>query len=254
MHARAKPGHGEMSEPRARTTMTSFSVLPVDRLEMGHSSWEWPFAHARRHEIDAHFAQLQRGKPELFNGRVLMLREFAIEDHVFRGRTFETDFASLLAWRDWDFPDPTVKNVYAMGALRGSDGGFILGEMAAHTANAGKIYFPAGTPDPGDICGDSVDLLGSVIREVEEETGLTPADFAAAAGWFTVLAGPRIAQMKLLQAKAPAEELRERIVNFLATQEQPELTDIHIARGPDDLDDAMPSFMATFLRHVWRDA
>jgi 8-oxo-dGTP pyrophosphatase MutT (NUDIX family) len=141
-----------------------------------------------------------------------------------------------------------------MGALRGSDGGFILGEMAAHTANAGKIYFAAGTPDPGDIRGDSVDLLGSVMREVEEETGLTSADFMADAGWFTVLAGPRIAQMKLLQAKAPAEELRRRIVSFLASQEQPELTEIHIARGPDDLNDAMPPFMVTFLRHAWHDA
>jgi hypothetical protein len=66
-----------------------------------------------------------------------------------------------------------------------------------------------------------------------------------------VLAGPRIAQMKLLLAKEPAEELRARIVSFLATQEQPELADIHIARGPDDLNDAMPPFMPTFLRHVW---
>ena len=233
--------------------MTSFSVLPIDHLELGHSSWEWPFARARRREIDAHFAQLQRGKPELFNGRVLMLRDFTIEDRVFRGGTFETDFASLLAWRDWDFPDPAVKNVYAMGALRGSDGGFILGEMAPHTANAGKIYFAAGTPDPGDIRGDSVDLLGSVMREVEEETGLTPADFVADAGWLTVLAGPRIAQMKLLQAKAPAEELRQRIVRFLATQKQPELSEIHIAAGPDDLNDDMPPFMAAFLSHVWRE-
>ena len=232
--------------------MTSFPILSVDRLEVGHSSWEWPFAQARRHEIDAHFAQLQRGKPELFNGRVLMLRDFTIEDRVFRGGTFETDFASLLAWRDWGFPDPAVKNVYAMGALRGSDGGFILGEMAAHTANAGEIYFAGGTPDPSDIRGDSVDLLGSIMREVEEETGLTPADFVADAGWLTVLAGPRIAQMKLLQAKAPAEVLRERIVSFLATQEQPELTDIHIARGPADLTDAMPPFMAAFLSHIWR--
>jgi hypothetical protein len=251
MDARVKPGHDEAMAAWAQATMTSFSVVPVDRLELGHSSWEWPFARARRREIEAHFAQLQRGKPELFNGRVLMLRDFALEHRVFRGRTFETDFASLLAWRDWDFPDPSVTNVYAMGALRGSDGGFILGEMAAHTANAGKIYFAAGTPDPDDIRDDTVDLLGSVIREVEEETGLTPADFVAEAGWLTVLAGPRVAQMKLLQARVPAKELRERIIGFLSTQEQPELTDIHIARGPDDLNDAMPPFMATFLRHVW---
>jgi 8-oxo-dGTP pyrophosphatase MutT (NUDIX family) len=233
--------------------MTSFSVVPVDRLEVGHSPWEWPFALQRRGEIDTHFAKLHRDTPALWNGRVLMLRDFAIEDRVFRGRTFETDFASLLAWRDWDFPDPAVANVYAMGALRGSDGGFILGEMGAHTANAGKIYFAAGTPDPGDVKGEGVDLLGSVVREVEEETGLTPDDFTLAPGWFTVLAGPRIAQMKLLQARAPTEELRERILGFLATQEQPELSAIHIVRGPADLTVAMPPFMAAFLRHVWNE-
>lgn len=232
--------------------MTDISITPIDHLVLSYSDWQWPFAQERRDEIAAHFARLKRAKPALYNGRVLMLRNFAIEGRVFRGRAFETDFASLLAWRDWDFPDHSVKNVYAMGALRGSDGGFVLGEMAAHTANAGKIYFPAGTPEPGDIRGDSVDLLGSVTREVKEETGLTSADFKVEAGWMTVLAGPRLAQMKLLQAKEPAEELRKRIVSFLATQEQPELTDVHIVRGPDDITAAMPLFMPAFLHHIWR--
>jgi 8-oxo-dGTP pyrophosphatase MutT (NUDIX family) len=231
--------------------MTSFSVVPIDRLELGHSPWEWPFALQRRDEIDAYFASLKAKTPELWNGRVLMLRDFTIEGRVFCGRYFETDFASLLAWRDWDFPDPDVKNSFAMGALRGSDGGFLLGEMGAHTANAGKIYFPAGTPEPDDIIGGSVDLLGSVIREVEEETGLTTADFRPQPGWISVLAGPRVAQMKLLQSSAPANELRERILKFLARQKQPELSDIHIVRGLQDLTDAIPPFMAMFLRYMW---
>jgi hypothetical protein len=97
----------------------------------------------------------------------------------------------------------------------------------------------------------NVDLLGSVIREVEEETGLTTADFRPQPGWFSVLAGPRVAQMKLLQASAPANELRKRILDFLRRQEQPELSDIRIVRGLPDLTDAIPPFMATFLRHVW---
>jgi hypothetical protein len=233
------------------TDISGFSVVPVDQLELGHSLWEWPFAHRRRTEIDAHFGKLQERTPELWNGRVLMLRDFTIEGRVFRGRYFETDFASLLAWRDWDFPDPDVKNSFAMGALRGSDGGFLLGEMGAHTANAGKIYFPAGTPEPDDVIGGSVDLLGSVIREVEEETGLTTADFRPQPGWISVLAGPRVAQMKLLQSSAPANELREGILKFLARQKQPELSDIHIVRGLPDLTDAIPPFMTTFLRHTW---
>jgi 8-oxo-dGTP pyrophosphatase MutT (NUDIX family) len=231
--------------------MTTFSVVPVDRLELGHSPWEWPFALERSAEIGAHFDTLKQKTPGIWNGRIFMLRQFTIEDRVFRGHYFETDFANLLAWRDWDFPDPEIRNSFAMGALRSSDGAFILGEMGAHTANAGKVYFAAGTPDREDIRGDSVDLLGSVTREVQEEIGLTPEDYTLASGWLTVLAGPRVAQMKLMQARVPAKELRERILGFLATQEEPELSDIHIVREPADVTDAIPPFMQAFLRHVW---
>ena len=232
--------------------MTEISVTPVDRLVVSCSPWEWPFAQERRQDIAAHFDKLKQQKPALWNGRVLMLRDFAVDGPVFRGSYFETDFANLLAWRDWNFPDPAVKNSFAMGALRASDGAFILGEMGAHTANAGKIYFPAGTPDPEDVQRGNVDLLGSVIREVAEETGLTPADFELDPGWLTVQAGPRIAQMKPLHAAAPATELRRRILDFLRSQKHPELSDIHIVRGPADLTDAMPPFMAAFLQYAWQ--
>ena len=63
-----------------------------------------------------------------------------------------------------------------MGAVRASDGAFLLGVMDAHTANAGKIYFPAGIADRSDVVGETVDLAGNVMREVAEETGLTADD------------------------------------------------------------------------------
>ncbi len=231
--------------------MTDISVVPLDRLDLAYSPWEWPFARQRRGEIDAHFAKLRREKPEMWNGRVLMLRDFRIAAGVFRGSYFETDFASLLAWRDWDFPDSTVSNSFAMGALRGSDGGFVLGLMGPHTANAGKIYFPAGTPDPTDVVNGTVDLAGSVIREVQEETGLRPTDFVPEPGWITVLAGPRIAHMKILNAPVPAADLRARILDHLAQEAQPELAGVHVVHGPADLDPRMPPFMVAFLAHIW---
>ena len=58
-----------------------------------------------------------------------------------------------------------------MAALRAADGPFILGEMGGHTANAGKIYFPAGTPDNHDVVGGKVDLAGSALRDSARKLG-----------------------------------------------------------------------------------
>ena len=226
-------------------------VLPVERLELAFAPRPWPFARERRDEIAAHFAALRRDNPALWNGRVLMLHEHAIIAAVFQGSYFETDFASMLAWRDWGFPDPVVKNCFAMGALRASDGAFVLGVMAAHTANAGWIYFPAGVPDLSDVDGPRVDLGRGLMREISEEPGLSAAELKAQPGWTTVLAGARIAQIKVLRARETAASLRERILAHVAREPQPELADVRVVGGPADFDPMMPPYVRAFLLHVW---
>ena len=159
--------------------MTSPPIHRVTTLDLAVKPWSWPFAEARRAEIDAHFAEKQREKPALWNGRVLLGRSPVFSGERFSASYFETDFASFLAWRDWGFPDKEVFNGFGMGALLSQDGAFALGEMGQHTANAGRIYFPAGTPDLDDVRGEALDIEGSVAREVEEETGLAPDDYRA---------------------------------------------------------------------------
>ena len=227
------------------------SVIGIDHIDLHYAQWPWPFAAERRAEIDAHFESLRATKPALWNGRVLLMHEHAIVEGTLSGTFFETDFASFLAWRDWGFPDPAIRNCFAMGALRGSDGAFVLGEMAPHTANAGRIYFPAGTPDPNDIVGDKVDLAGSVAREVGEETGLAVELFAAEPGWRAVCVGPRIALMKILNARVPAATLRLEILRSLEHDPQPELSDIRIVRDLSGLDPAMPDFVKAFFVDLW---
>jgi len=231
--------------------INEFAIVPVERLDVAFSSQRWAFADERRSEIEAYWADLVRQNPGLWNGRVLMLSDFAIVDGVFRGACFEVDYASFLSWQDWGFPDRSVRDCFAMGCIQSSDGAFLLGVMGAHTFNAGQIYFPCGTPDLNDIAENQVDFDYSIRREVAEETGLDIGEFAAESGWRTVLGGSLVAHMKLLRARQTAAELRARILDHCACEEEPELADIRIVRSEDDFDPMMPTFVTTFLRDLW---
>ncbi len=228
-------------------------VVRVDRAELSFAPKPWPFAVERRAEIEAHFAALRRQKPALWNGRVLLMHEHAIEHGVLRGAYLETDFASFVAWKAWKPHGAGVIDCTAATALIGADGGIILGEMNAHTANAGQIYFPCGTPDHNDIDGSSrVDLEGSAWRELAEETGLVASEFRAEPGWVLVFAGWLVLAVKVLRARESADALRERIRAHLARDPQPELKEIRIARGPADIEPMMPDFVTAFLEDWWR--
>jgi 8-oxo-dGTP pyrophosphatase MutT (NUDIX family) len=227
--------------------MTLAVIHRVTALDLALRPAPWPFAEQRRADIDAHFALKQGEKPQLFNGRVLLARHPVFSADRFSADFFETDFASFLAWRDWGFPDASVFNGFGMGALRCSDGAFVMGEMGRHTANAGRIYFPSGTPDLDDIRGDAVDIAGSVAREVEEETGLAPADYGAGPEWDCVVSGIAIAMIRVLDVDGSGDALRARIEANLARQHQPELAAIHLVRGRGDLTAAMPRFVTAFI-------
>lgn len=226
--------------------MTPPVIHRVTTLDLVFEPRPWSFADERRAEISAHFALKQREKP-IWNGRVLLGRDPVFTGERFSASYFEADFASFLAWRDWGFPDADVFNGFGMGALRCSDGAFVLGEMGQHTSNAGRIYFPSGTPDLDDIRGDAVDISGSVAREVLEETGLAPADYRARAHWDCVVSGRAIAMIRILDVDHPGEALRARIEANLAGQHQPELSAIHLVRETRDLTAAMPRFVVAFV-------
>jgi 8-oxo-dGTP pyrophosphatase MutT (NUDIX family) len=219
----------------------------VTELDLRLKQQPWPFAEQRRDEIAAHFAMRQREKPKLFNGRILLGRDPVFSGTRLSADYFETDFANLLAWRDWGYPDKTVFNGFGMGALLCADGAFVLGQMADHTANAGQIYFAAGTPDRDDIRGTHVDIAASVAREVGEETGLTEDDYQAVAHWDCVTSTSWMAMMRVLRVASTGDALRAKIEANLADQDTPELCGIHLVRHARDITPTMPVFVTAFL-------
>ena len=230
-------------------------VREVAALDFSFEPSQWAFAKDNAAEIADHWRRSKVLTPQLFDGRVLLLQRHTFVGDpgalTLRGTYFETSYSAFLAWRDFGFPDASVCNCFSMAALCGDDGAFLLGEMGAHTANPGKIYFAAGTPDLNDIVGDKVDLAGSVMRELGEETGLTAQDVAADDGWTLVLHGPRVACMKRLRSPLSALDLQARIHANLAAQAEPELARMHVWRKRGDVDEArMPEFMRAYLEHV----
>ena len=212
----------------------------------------WRFAEDHGAEIAAHWAEALRAKPKMFDGRVLLQHRGAITTEpdgrrVFRGAYLETSFSAFLAWRDFGFPPAGVRNGFGMAALSSVDGAFVLGEMAAHTANAGKIYFASGTPDPSDLRDGRVDIAASVRRELLEEMGLGEPDVAFDPGFTVVADDLRVAFLARVRSPEPADALVARIEAFLAREPEPELARVHLIRSTADIGPAVPPFVAAYL-------
>jgi 8-oxo-dGTP pyrophosphatase MutT (NUDIX family) len=227
--------------------MSEPEIYRIATLDLKVGPFAWAFARERRRDIDAHFSERQRERPAIWNGRVLLGRNAVRSGDYLRADFFETDFASFLAWRDWGFPDAEVFNGFGMGAVQSSDGAFLLGEMADHTSNAGRIYFPAGTPDPGDVRDGALDVPGSVVREIAEETGLTESDYKMEPYWSCVFIGPSIAMIRILRVDITGEALQAKVEAYLTRETRPELRAVHLVRSTSDIVPAMPRFVSAFL-------
>jgi hypothetical protein len=227
--------------------------MHLDRIEISAEPFSWEFAAIRRAEINEHFASFKRKRPAVWNGRVLLLNRFLIRDATLLGSCFETDYASFIAWLDWNCPDPTVYNFFAVAALRTADGAYLVAEMAPYTAGAGRLHFPGGTPDPSDIDDrGAFDPIGHLSRELREETGIGINELDAESGWVLVRDRCSVALIRRLISRQNADDLRRRVIRHIRAEQQPELSDMHIIRGPAQLDARMPSFVTTFLQEQWR--
>jgi 8-oxo-dGTP pyrophosphatase MutT (NUDIX family) len=227
-------------------------ISALDRVEIAVESWRWDFAHERAEDIARHFAARRQERPALWNGRVLLLHRFVIENGVLRGASFETDYASFLAWRDWGCADAGVFNIFAAAALQAADGAYLVGRMAPFTSVAGRWLFPCGTPDPEDVSAGMLDLAGSARRELFEETGLAIDSLQVESGWTLVRDGGFLALIKRVAAAESAENLRARIMLHLASESLPEFSEIRILRGIADVEAETPRFLRAYLAAAWR--
>lgn len=197
----------------------------------------WPMPEALREGVAAHWQAALARNPKLWNGRMLGTVApgrpggLRVEDGILRGTALEDAFAAFLHWRDSGFPEIGIRNLFGSAAILTADDALVFGVMGGWTANAGRIYPPGGSLEPGDVLTDGrVDVVGSIERELAEETGLAAGE-AEALGTYALFDGPRISISRVLRFAEPEAALVARVRANLAAQAHRELADVVAIRS-----------------------
>lgn len=150
-----------------------FAISGIDmRVETGRHSFEV----AEEAAIAENWEREVAANPALYNGDILLQEEVRLRGNIVHARARMSNFATLLWWRK-QTPPVSGRMLVASAVPISSDGAAIVIRMAPQTANAGMVYFAAGSLDVSDLRPDgTVDVLGSMGRELFEETGLNVAD------------------------------------------------------------------------------
>jgi 8-oxo-dGTP pyrophosphatase MutT (NUDIX family) len=232
--------------------VSAFEIFRVSQIEARRVDFHWAWAEEQAEAIAAHWARRKAERPAMFNGRVLMLCGHCRAGDAMQAAFFATDYANLVAWLQFGPRQAEVANGFSMGVLSTADGALVLGRMGAHTANAGQLYFPAGTPDLADVDTEGrVDLGANIVRELAEETGLVPAQYDIAPDWIVVVHAGQVAFLKEVRLAAAAEEAARRIREHIRQDPHPELADVILVRDAAEIGQhPMPDFLPHFLR--WR--
>ncbi|MDN2566130.1 hypothetical protein N1F89_07845 [Aquibium sp. A9E412] len=147
------------------------AVAPVDEAELRFDPAPHPFESANGPAITAAWARAKAANPALYDGRVMLFSRLGYAGGRLAGRCHAVRFATFLHWRARHGHAPTL-HAYAHAVIAGSDGALVAVRMAAHTANAGRVYFAAGSFEPADLSDGRLDIDANMAREVAEETGL----------------------------------------------------------------------------------
>lgn len=225
-------------------------VAPVSSVFGSLLAGPSPVEAAERGAIAACWEQALAVRPKMFDGRVLLGESADLRDGALHVAFREVGFSTLVWLRTLPPDDLRLLNVFGAAAVVSSDGAALLGRMAPHTANAGEVYFPCGTPDLDDVSGDRVDIEGSLIRELYEETGLAAPLVRATEKAFVVFDGRIVAFIRVIETALDSGALAAAARAHLADEAEPELDDVALARSADDLPASAPRFVRAALPHL----
>jgi NUDIX domain len=215
--------------------MNANEVTRVDDCRLALGAARWDFAQSNAREIDAHWEKRLKDCPHFFNGTIILMEDYSIEDGILHGRFLKTDFKSLLYWREHGFGDAGVIDAFGSALLRSAEGHVVIGRQRAGHVNGGLAYLPGGFIDGRDVSDNgSIDIEANIGRELNEETGLATAELHRVPGYYLTALDGGLSIAAEYRSSLSSEHLRARIEAHIASEDDPELDEAIVV--PPDLD------------------
>ncbi|PZU84782.1 MAG: DNA mismatch repair protein MutT [Shinella sp.] len=229
-------------------------VFPVKDISFRVLEGEHPFHLAEKEAAEENWEREIAANPALFNGDLVFQNRLTFRDGVLEGEAFVVPYSTFMWWRRQ--PQGQGKgrggyHAFCFPVIVSSDNALIAVKMGAHTANAGQVYFAAGSLDRSDIVDGRCDLIGNMRREVREETGLDLEEATPEEGFFGSYRNRRLTILQRYRFDRPAEELLDRIAAHMLVDEEKEIAGAVAIRSPDPgahpYNTAMPPVLEWFF-------
>ena len=168
----------------------------------------------------------------MFDGTVISCRAMRCKDGALDGTFVRTDFKSFLYWREHGYADGPTRDAFGASLIRSSDGYVLLGraERRQSQLRARLSAERHSSMRPTTYAPAAVDIDASIARELEEETGLTPADLERRPGYVAdVRRAARLDRDRMAQPAAARTRCAAHPRPRRAPAE-PELADVVIVR------------------------
>ena len=220
-------------------------MVAVDDVSLRLDPSPLPFEEAHHQAIAAHWVIEKAAQPALFNGRLLMFSQLSLQHRVLEGRCHLADYATLLYWRSIR-PHADVVHCFAHPALVSSDGALVAVRMGAHTANAGKVYFAAGSFEQDDLRDGVIDHVANMEREVMEETSLDLTRFGHEPDYHVLAMVTGTVIFRRYRLDMTADEAARAVEAHVADDPEPEIEGPVILRNAQAEPDGLLPHMQAF--------
>lgn len=125
-------------------------------------------------KIDDYWEKICNENPHLRRGKTFCVKNVALSNDSITINLCESDYAHYMYTLNKGLPAKYACRVcFGVVLVETSDNKYIVGEMNDMTATPNRLQLPGGGIEEKDIQNSIVDLKSNVIRELEEETGVT---------------------------------------------------------------------------------